>query len=332
MPSDHQRIHRLLRILTLIQGSGGWTARKLAEEFGTTTRTIYRDMKILDAAGIPYFHDVQTQGYSINRTFFLPPVSLSFEEALALVALAHQVGGKEQIPFTRQAGRAIEKVRGQLPSPVREQLERVIGHVSLKLAAATASESAQDVYDRVRQAIATGTQLRCAYQSLSRPAEGDSGGAGEFYLKPYELLFNQRAWYVVGHHSRHNQVRCMRLSRFTQITPTERKYKIPRDFSLEKHLGNAWRMIRGETTYDVELRFDPEFADTIADTHWHATQQVEWQEDDSIIFRCRVDGLDEIVWWVLSMGPHCRVIAPVELRRRVRDLATGVAKLYSTDV
>ena len=40
---------------------------------------------------------------------------------------------------------------------------------------------------------------------------------------------------------------------------------IPNGFSLDSHLGNAWRMIRGGTSYDVELEFDSEFAETIAE-------------------------------------------------------------------
>jgi len=87
-------------------------------------------------------------------------------------------------------------------------------------------------------------------------------------------------------------------------------------------------MIRGTKTYDVELRFDAEFAETIADTRWHSTQEVDWNEDGSIGFRCRVDGLEEIVWWVLSMGPHCIVKQPTELARRVKELAEGVVKNY----
>ena len=29
-----------------------------------------------------------------------------------------------------------------------------------------------------------------------------------------------------------------------------------------------------------------------------------------MIFRCKVDGLDEIVWWILGMGPNCIVKQP----------------------
>ena len=35
-----------------------------------------------------------------------------------------------------------------------------------------------------------------------------------------------------------------------------------------------------------------------------------------------------IVWWVLSMGPHCVVKRPAELARRVQELAAGVMARY----
>jgi predicted DNA-binding transcriptional regulator YafY len=88
-------------------------------------------------------------------------------------------------------------------------------------------------------------------------------------------------------------------------------------------------MIRGPTSYDVVLRFDRRFAETIADTHWHPMQEIVWHRDQSITFRCTVDGLDEIVWWVLSMGPHCRVKKPAELASRVHDLSRAMVKLYA---
>ena len=143
------------------------------------------------------------------------------------------------------------------------------------------------------------------------------------------LLFSQRAWYAVGHHGGRDAVRQLKLNRFTLIEPTDKPYTVPEDFSIEKHLGYAWRMIRGQQRHDVRLRFDAAFAETIADTRWHATQQIDWHDDGSITFCCQVDGLDEIVWWVLSMGPHCVVEAPDELAERVRSLAADVVANYA---
>ena len=135
---------------------------------------------------------------------------------------------------------------------------------------------------------------------------GEGDGREEFRFEPYRLMFNQRAWYVIGHHGGRDALRNLKLSRFVECSVTAALCGA-RDFSLDDHLGQAWRMIRGDTRYDVVIDFDAEFAETISDTHWHATQDIEHHDDGSITFRCSVDGLDEIVWWVLSMGPHAVV-------------------------
>lgn len=325
MSADYSRIHRLLRILTLIQSEPGWTAPRLAQVCGTSVRTIYRDMRMLDAAGIPYYHDVERPGYRVRRDFFMPPVQLTLDESLALIALAEHIGGREQIPLTRAAARAVSKVRGLLPPAMREQLEKIDRHVAIQLAKAGPHDGIRDVYQAVQAAITRRRALHCRYE----PAGGDNrGGDSPFRFEPYTLFFSQRAWYAVGRHDGRGEVRCLKLNRFTQIEPTRDNYDIPDDFRLDDHLGMAWRMIRGEKRYDVELWFDAEFAETIADTQWHASQQITWQTDGSILFRCEVDGLEEIVWWVLSMGPHCRVHKPAKLSGRVADLAGGVVELY----
>lgn len=326
MAADYGRIHRLLRILTLIQGEAGWNARRLAVECATTERNIYRDLKMLEGAGIPHFHDPDTDGYRIRHDFFMPAVSLSLEESLALVALAEHVGRTEQVPFTHAAGKAIEKVRCNLPRPVQQELEKLDGSMAIHLAASAPPEGMLDVYQVVRKAIASRRALDCEYESLGE-AQG-SKPAGRFVFHPYTLFFSQRAWYAVGHHAGRQAVRSLKLNRFTRCTLTDTPYGIPDDFSLKSHLGNAWRMIRGKDAYNVVIDFDSEFAETISDTHWHQTQKIEQHEDGSITFQCKVDGLDEIVWWVLSMGPHCVVKKPKELAVRVRDLAAKMVSLY----
>jgi predicted DNA-binding transcriptional regulator YafY len=327
MAADYSRIHRLLKILTLIQGSKGWTPKRLAAECQTTERTIYRDMKMLEGAGIPYFYDDEAKCYSIRRDFFLPPVQLTLDESLALAALAEHVGGNEQVPYMKPAARAISKIRGQLPAAIRKELEHIEDHVTIKLAAASPPEGSADVYEIVRNALTNRKALHCEYDSLSNASKSRKNGA--FVLKPYTLLFNQRAWYVVGHHSDRKEVRCLKLNRFTRIESTNQPYDIPKNFTVAEHLGNAWRFIRGEKAFKVELAFDAEFAETIADTHWHATQEIIWKDDGSITFSCTVDGLDEIVWWVLSMGPHCVVKKPKELADQVKSLAAAVVEEYS---
>ncbi|MCC7204864.1 MAG: WYL domain-containing protein [Phycisphaeraceae bacterium] len=333
MATDYGRIHRLLKILVMIQSGRSWSAQSLARECGKSVRTIFRDLRTLEAAGVPCQFNSRRGGYQVRADFFMPPVELTIEESLSLAALGEQVAGQDQIPLTRAAARAIEKVRCQLPGPIRQEVEQTGRHLRIRLAATAPEDGSQDVYDLVHMAIRTRRVLRCGYEAAHGSDPGGSRRAGpdeEFEFEPYTLFFSQRAWYAVGRHGgRRGAIRCLKLSRFTRCQLAGRRYEIPRSFRLDDHLGLAWRMIRGGRRHEVVIEFDAEFAETVADTRWHATQSVEWREDGSMVFRCQVDGLDEIVWWVLSMGPHCRVVRPRELADRVADLGRGVAAVYA---
>lgn len=327
MPADYSRIHRLLKIITLIQSGGTWTAPRLAETCGVSERTIYRDLKMLEGAGIPYFFDEKQRTYRIPAEFFMPAVALTLDETLALIALGEHVGGKEQVPFTRAASRAIAKIRSQLPRSIREEVEQLEKHIEIDLAKASPGDGIGDVYEQMHAAIAARRALRCRYEAVHSSAD-DAAATDDFLFEPYVLFFSQRAWYVIGRHGGRGETRCLKLNRFAAIEPADARYDIPADFSVSQYLGNAWRMIPSDRSYDVVIDFDAAFAETIADTHWHDTQQIAWNEDGSMTFRCTVDGLDEIVWWVLSMGPHCTVRQPRELVEKVRQRAEAMVTMY----
>jgi proteasome accessory factor B len=321
---EYTRIHRLFRLITQIQGSPNLNARRLAELCDMTERTIYRDLEQLEGAGVPISFDPDSGGYAIRRDFFLRPVDLTLEEAMAVLILAERVGAQEQIPHVAEAAKAAEKLLAVLPRQIAEMINEVMPRITVSLAQAS-NEPTSDVYGAMRSAIINRRGLECAYESSSHqsPAETD-----RFRFDPYALYFGQRAWYVIGfHHGRH-EIRTLKLSRFTRCKSIDKPYFIPDDFSLDRHFGQAWRMMPSGTIHNIKLHFDAEFAETVADTHWHDTQEVQWLEDDSIHMSFRVDGLNEIIWWILSYGPHCRVIEPPELVAQVRQLQKSAAEQY----
>ncbi len=320
----YSRIHRLLRLISLIQSGRQWNACALAVECGTTERTIYRDLNELQGAGVPVYYNERTGGYEILGSFFMPPVQLTAEEALALSALCEHIAAPEQIPFLKPAWRALHKIESQLPPSIQRELAQRTSAINIKTAQAMPPDGYADVYDRVRQAITEGRVLWCEYE----PASPDAEPAGCFEFRPFALFYSVRAWYAIGHHAERDDLRSLKLNRFTRIELTDQSYAPPADFNIESHLGNAWRMIADGDDVDVEIWFDAEFAQTISDTLWHRTQSIDWHDDGSCTFRCTVAGLSEIEWWVLSMGPHCMVRKPRELAERVADLARRTAMMY----
>jgi len=322
MPIKYTRVHRLLEIISLVQGQSGWTAKSLAEKCETTERNIYRDINQIKEAGIP-IESSKEHGYRINGTFFMPPVRLTFEEALAVSALCEVMADQGAIPFIRPASMAMNKILAQLPFDAREELTERLRTMQLRTTATMDGDGYEDVYDTVQNALLNKTVLKCKYESTSSEHSDET-----FMFQPYALFFGTRAWYVVGYHEKREAIRTLKLSRFLAIEPITSTYDIPSSFNLDNHLGNAWNMIPGDTDYEVELLFETPFSQTVSDTRWHTTQEIQWHDNDSCTFTCTVSGLDEIVWWVLSMGPHCKVIKPAELADKVSSLAKRTADMY----
>lgn len=315
---------KLLELIMAMQGGRPQTAAQLAGRLKITVRTLHRYLKDLSAANVPYFNDRESGGYRIRADFFLPPLQLTLGEATALALLCEKVGETSGITNLRQATAALEKIESSLPPALRSEVREVCKRVEIRTAPGEYRDESGDTHRAVREAITSGVSLKCRYEPARPGAEAE-----EFEFEPYALFFSVRAWYTVGKHSKRKGLRSLKLVRFERAEPTGRRYTIPAGFTLEKHIGNAWRMMRGETEHDVALRFDADFAQGITETLWHHTQNFHNNDDGSVTLTCRVAGLDEIVWWVLGMGPHCRVIEPVELRDRVRVLAERTAAVQA---
>jgi proteasome accessory factor B len=321
---EYTRVFRLLKILNMVKGTPGLTPGALAQECGVTERTIFRDMDALKAVGFNVVFDQKTDGYTLAGEVFLPPLHLTPDEALALAVLCERAAGDEGMAFLSPAKRALSKIRADLPDEMRTALDDVLSNMVIRVGPQTPGDGFEDVYERVSDAIATRRALSCRYESAS----GSSDDSEEFDFEPYALFFSVRAWYAVGMHRGRDDIRTLKLNRFVQAKPTDRAFTIPDGFSIDDRIGNAWRMIPGDTDYDVELRLSPNIAENTAETKWHKTQDVEYHDDGSVTFRVTVSGLDEIKWWVLSLGASCEVVKPKELIELVREEAKAIAAMY----
>jgi len=82
-----------------------------------------------------------------------------------------------------------------------------------------------------------------------------------------------------------------------------KRYTIPRSFNLDRHLGNAWRLIpdTGPDSH-VVVRFTPFVAQNVAEVKWHRSLRTKLLPDGRLEFRATVSGLTEICWWILRYG------------------------------
>jgi predicted DNA-binding transcriptional regulator YafY len=115
---------RLLAITEFLRArKTGVTAEQLAERFGVTMRTIYRDLDTLREAELPVLAEQgRGGGYALDRHYTLPPLNLTAREAAVLCALGSHALAMRLIPFPEATQRALEKVRGVLSASAQREL------------------------------------------------------------------------------------------------------------------------------------------------------------------------------------------------------------------
>ncbi len=179
-------------------------------------------------------------------------------------------------------------------------------------------------YQQLVDAIARRRVVRIKYGSLTEWHTIDTK------LRPYQLVFIKRSWYVIGRSSLHREVRTFNVGRIASLKQLREKYSIPRGFSLDKHFGNAWVMIPGSgPDHEVVIRFESAVAKNVAEVVWHKTQSFKFLENGRLEYRATVSGLDEIAWWVLGYGDLAEVIKPAKLRKLVARRVQQMHKIYN---
>jgi predicted DNA-binding transcriptional regulator YafY len=110
----------------------GVTAQELADRFGVTLRTIYRDLEALQDAGMPIRADRgRGGGYALDKNNQLPPVNFTAREAAILVALSRLALEQRLIPFPKTIESAIDKVRSALTTSAQRELLALVGELQL---------------------------------------------------------------------------------------------------------------------------------------------------------------------------------------------------------
>ena len=332
-PSDYAlamssvgKIRRLLQILEYLQSGRKYHTGELSEFVGVSKRTIFRDLKVLQDSGVQLLYDDAEQGYWIPPSTFLPPTDLTVNETRSLLLLGEKLGGGSGIPLQTSARDGALKLLANLPPQLRSQLSDLSDRVQISLKPMQPLADSQEHYQRVLEAIEKRRKIRLSYDSLAEKQQIST------LVSPYQMLFQNRSWYVIGRSSLHKEVRTFHVGRIQSSIITNDSYEIPPRFTLKKYFGNAWRMIREEPEVEVIVRFKPLVAKNVSEVQWHSTQRLVWNPDGSLNFHAQVAGIREISWWILGYGDQAEVLAPRSLRELIFSHIQKMASAYPATV
>ena len=220
------RMDRLLGILTMLQSKKYVPAEKIADKFGISTRTVYRDVKALVELGIPVSFEAN-RGYFVVAGYFLPPVSFSSEEANALLLIESLVYGFTDKSIQTHYSSALNKVKAVLKTIQKEKLEMLDNSIRLQ----TPDRLTLDVeYLSLLQTAISG---RCIIEINYKNNKEE---VSKRELEPIGLVFYAFSWHLIGWCHVRNDYRDFKVARILNLRNTEKPFLKATHISLNDYM------------------------------------------------------------------------------------------------
>ncbi|SDR24738.1 Predicted DNA-binding transcriptional regulator YafY, contains an HTH and WYL domains [Rhizobiales bacterium GAS191] len=207
------RAERLLELIQILRRHRRpVSGHLLAEELGISLRSLYRDIRALQAQGAAIDGEPGL-GYILRPGFMLPPLMFQEEEIEALVLGSRWVAKRGDARLGAAARNALAKIAAVLPQDLRDTLD-----ATTLLVGSGAPIAAGDAeLSLIRQAIRTERKLAITYES-------GGGGKTERTVWPFALGFFDRVRVVAAWCELRQGYRNFRTDRIAALTVTETRY------------------------------------------------------------------------------------------------------------
>lgn len=315
-------------MLLLLQAHSRLSAAKLAGELEVSTRTIYRDLDALSAAGVPvYAERGRNGGCALLPGFRTAVTGLTAGEARALFVFGGR-GLPGGLGHDTELKSALRKLLAAVPEPHRPDVIRARERVVVDPTGWSREAESLPQLAPVQEAVWSDRQLTLRYRSSDAPA------ARDVTVDPYGLVAKAGTWYLIA--AEDGEPRLFRVSRIEQASVLDEPALRPAQLDLEALWLELRRRFdeRGGEGLLVRVRAGPEnlqrflrmaAGPTIAPPEElsDAAADPDWTE-----LNLRFRGEGPAVAFLLSFGGDVEVLRPASMRQAMFESARAIAARY----
>jgi predicted DNA-binding transcriptional regulator YafY len=305
------RIDRISAILIQLQSRRVVKAQSIAERFGISLRTVYRDMSTLEEAGVPIIGEAGV-GYSLADGYRLPPIAFTLEEATAFITAEKLV---ETLTDEVNGGNyksAMYKVRAVLRNADKDYLAGIDNRIEvLKAKRPPHMQEGLNPLQLILKAIAESKVLSLDYFSYYRQENTRRcvEPVGVFYLENY--------WHLIGWCKQKNDYRDFRFDRMltVQITDEQVTAKHP---ALKDYLAGVYKE---RNLLRVVLSVEKEASRHLGEQKFYHGYIGETEKDGQVEMEFLTLSLEGFARWYMMFGDWAYIIEPNDLSERVKVIA-----------
>jgi len=316
-------LQRMLQIHRKLQASAYPNCSSLARELGVSAKTVQRDLDyIRDQLHVPVDYDAKRHGYYYTEPVSsFPTIPTTDGEMLALFVAQKALAQYRGTPFEGPLANAF----GKLTSVLGETITVDLNEVTEALSFHHTGEAVTDlkVFEKVTEGLRESRVLRFQYRKLNGTR------ADSRIVEPYHLASIDGQWYLFANDLARKDIRTFVVGRIQSVPLVGRRFERPDDFSLSERLMGSFGVFKGDGRFRVRIAFDRFAAQLVRERNWHGSQKVLEGSDGTLELQLELDALEEIERWVLSWGEHATVLAPRELKTRVRKALGAMRDAYA---
>jgi predicted DNA-binding transcriptional regulator YafY len=134
--NELKRVSRLTSIVMQLQTKRLLTATQLAGKFDVSVRTIYRDIRALEEAGVPIFTE-DGKGYTLVEGYKVPPVMFTESEANALITAEQLISKSRDTSLVEEYIAAITKIKAILKYSTKQKVDLLSQRIAVSPAIQT---------------------------------------------------------------------------------------------------------------------------------------------------------------------------------------------------
>lgn len=230
MSNDTKRLSRLTAILMQLQAKQLVTASELAAKFTVSIRTIYRDIRALEEAGIPVVTE-EGKGYTLMEGYRIPPVMFTEQQANALILAQQLVLKSKDASFVNDYSEAIEKIQSVLRNTLKDKTNLLAERTRFDFN--TYRERTSNLLSDLQAAITNFYIINMRYID-------EAGDLSERLVEPFALLSTQEDnWLLIAWCRLRGAFRYFRVDRIKRMSVLSEHF-IPHKMTLQEFFDNYY--------------------------------------------------------------------------------------------
>ena len=305
-----KRFDRIVAILIQLQSKKIVKAQELADRFECSLRTIYRDIRTLEASGVPIYSEAGV-GYALMDGYRLPPVMFTREEVSSFMAAEKLMQKFTDPSLGSHYAAAMYKLKSVLRSTDKDWLSNIESKILMQGSEPMFNDSSPNTLAVLFESIAEKKQILLSYKTL------ESEEASHRNIEPVGVFHEHNNWYFLGYCHLRQDYRQFRTDRIEGIKKTDLKFTIEHD-SLETYLAKKEQPI---STTKVRILVPKKICGYLRyEQKYHGF--VSQKEVDGMIemtFMSR-DIENSFPRWFLMFGDYAKILEPEILKQKVLEL------------